>query len=235
MATLLVLGSKPDPVLPPVTAFDAVACANASGNSAARYGLADPLFTAVSAVVTTGIGSGKQSMKAMSGLRTKTLYFLPSTSRRANLLKNLILLPQQVRASQWWFRYALRRAGFHWDRFVHKPFDEYLKPITEDCLKDAVIAQQLDRKRPSTGLVALLIGLSLSQFDRFIISGFSFELTHAYAENPEIVERGTVISRHGDTDILLLRCLSERLGTICTTESAVHEQAQVPLFSDSSH
>ena len=39
MTTLLVLGSKPDPVLPPREAFDAVACANASGHSARRYGL----------------------------------------------------------------------------------------------------------------------------------------------------------------------------------------------------
>ena len=230
MATLLVLGSKPDPVLPPVKAFDAVACANASGYSAAKHGLPDPLFTAVSGVLTIGIGSGKQSMKAMSGLHTNTLYFVPRTSARANLVKNLVILHHHIRATPVWFRYAMKRAGFRWDRFERKPFNDYLATIPIACRDDADFAEQLDRKRPSTGLVALLIGLSLSQFDRFIISGFSFELTHAYGKNPEIAERGTAVSRHGDTDVLLLRCLSKTLATIYTTEPTVHERADVPLL-----
>ncbi len=234
MGTLLILGSKPDPVLPPATAFDAVACANASGYSAAQHDLPDPVFTAVSAVLTTGIGSGNQSMKAMSGLHTETLCFVPHTSRRANPLKNLRLLPQHVRSTPAWFRYALKRVGFRWDRFERKSFDEYLLAIPDACRNNRELVRQLARKRPSTGLITLLIGLSLDQFDHFIISGFSFELTHPYGSNPEISERGTAISRHGDTDIPLLHCLSEALGTIHTTEPTVHDRAQVPLLTTES-
>ena len=45
MNTLLILGSKPEPELPPVASYNAVACANGSGYSAARYGLLDPVYT----------------------------------------------------------------------------------------------------------------------------------------------------------------------------------------------
>lgn len=234
MATLLILGSKPDPILPLASAYDAVACANGSGFSAAQHGLPDPLFTAVSAVLTIGIGSGRQSMKAMSGLHTGTLYFVPRTSFRANFIKNIPIIHQHIRATPAWFRHALRRAGFRWDRFERRPFNRYLDAIPDACRNDHDVAQQLKRKRPSTGLVALLIGISLNRFDRFVISGFSFELTHAYGDNPEISERGTVTSRHVDTDILLLRCLSKTLGIIYTTEPTVNEQAQVPLLSSRS-
>ncbi len=77
MPTLLILGSKPDPALPPAASFDAVACANASGYSADRHGLPVPALTAISAVLTSGIGSGKQSLEALRGLRTEALYRVP--------------------------------------------------------------------------------------------------------------------------------------------------------------
>ena len=76
MSTLLVLGSKPDPALPPGDSYDAVACANASGYSAARHGLPVPAITAMSVILTSGIGSGKQSLKALHGLQTDTLYLV---------------------------------------------------------------------------------------------------------------------------------------------------------------
>jgi hypothetical protein len=54
MTTLLVLGSKPEPILPESAAYNEVACANASGRSACRHGLPIPRFTVVSAIVTSG-------------------------------------------------------------------------------------------------------------------------------------------------------------------------------------
>src|SRR5690606_35619523 len=70
MTTLLVLGSKPDPALPPRSDVDAVACANASGRSAADLGLPSPVLTAMSAVLTSGQPSGRHSLRALRGLRT---------------------------------------------------------------------------------------------------------------------------------------------------------------------
>ena len=52
MTTLLILGAKPDPVLPPASAWDDLACANASGFSAAQRGLPDPVFTVITAMLT---------------------------------------------------------------------------------------------------------------------------------------------------------------------------------------
>ena len=80
--------------------------------------------------------------------------------------------------------------------------------------------------------MALVIGMSLGSWDRFIMSGFNFELTHAYADNPEIEERGTSRSVHTDTDLLLLQRLSGVHGTIYTTEPAVNEHAGIPMLPD---
>ena len=87
MPTLLVLGSKPEPVLPPAAEYDALACANASGYSADRHGLPAPVLTAISAVVTSGIGSGNQSLKALHGLRTGELYRVPQFEKPRKLKK----------------------------------------------------------------------------------------------------------------------------------------------------
>ena len=82
MATLLILGSKPDPVLPPSDAFDALACANASGRSAARHGLPTPLFTVISAILTSGKQApNRLALEALAGLHTGTLYFYPRPAR----------------------------------------------------------------------------------------------------------------------------------------------------------
>ena len=85
-------------------------------------------------------------------------------------------------------------------------------------------------KKPSTGVITLLIGMSLGHYDRFIMSGFSFELTHAYADNPEIHQRGTTSSRHTPTDLQVLRRLVEIHGNIFTTEPAVNAQAGIPFL-----
>jgi hypothetical protein len=85
-------------------------------------------------------------------------------------------------------------------------------------------------KKPSTGVITLMIGMSLGSYDRFIMSGFSFELTHAYADNPEIHQRGTTLSRHTPTDLQVLRRLVEVHGSIFTTEPSVNAQAGIPFL-----
>ena len=62
------------------------------------------------------------------------------------------------------------------------------------------------------------------------MSGFNFQLTHAYAENPEIRQRGTTISWHTPTDLEVLRRLAEIHGNVFTTEAAVNELAGIPLL-----
>jgi hypothetical protein len=236
MATLLILGAKPDPVLPPASDWDDLACANASGFSAAKYGLPDPAFTAITAMLTVGSPAGLQSVQAMHGLHTGTLYFLYSTSRKTSLrqkhpIKFLRALLRAARVTPAGFRRAMSRAGYRWDHFVAAEVDSYVNAARNWCPADEKLFEQAASKRPSTGLVTLLIGLSLNRYDRFILSGFSFELTHAYAQHPGIDQRGTRESRHLPTDIQFLQCLSASLGNLFTTEPIVHELTGLPLLA----
>jgi hypothetical protein len=230
MPSLLVLGSKPDPALPPATRFTAVACANASGYSAARHGLPMPVFTAISAVVTSGIGSGEQSLKALHGLRTETLYRIPQLDKPMRLWKKIKSLPIAIKTSPVFFKSRLRQANYHWSTFIDRDPAYYLQLIGTLCRQDPRIMALVAEKKPSTGVITLMIGMSLGYYDRFIMSGFNFELTHAYADNPEIRQRGTALSRHTPTDLQVLRRLADIHGTLFTTETAVNEQAGIPLL-----
>jgi hypothetical protein len=230
MPTLLVLGSKPDPVLPPAAEFDAVACANASGYSANRHGLPAPVFTAISAVVTSGIGSGKQSMEALHGLRTEALYRVPQFDKPRKLRKKIKSLPIAIKTSPVYFKLRLRQAGYRWSTFVSRDAAFYQELIDTLCRHDPQIMELVAEKKPSTGVTTLMIGMSLGCYDRFIMSGFSFELTHAYADNPEIHQRGTTLSRHTPTDVQVLRRLVDLHGNIFTTEPTVNEQAGIPFL-----
>ena len=230
MPTLLVLGSKPDPVMPPAAEFDAVACANASGYSADRYGLPVPALTAISAVMTSGIGSGKQSLEALHGLRTGALYLVPQFDKRRKLKKKIRTLPITIKTSRIFFKFRLKQAGYHWKTFISRDAAFYHELIAEQFRHDPQIMALVAEKKPSTGVIALMIGMSLGHYDRFVMSGFSFELTHAYADNPEIHQRGTTLSRHAPTDLQVLRHLVDLHGNLFTTELTVNEQAGVPLL-----
>ena len=230
MSTLLVLGSKPEPCLPPAAEFAALACANAAGYSAAKYGLPAPVFTAMTAHLTSGIESGKQSLRAIRGLHTGTVYLIPRHEKSGRLWKKLKLLPVAVKTTPFYFKRGLRRNHFHWESFVNRDLEYYFGLIDTLCQGDAELMNRIRTKKPSTGVMALIIGMSLGSWDRFIMSGFNFELTHAYADNPEIRERGTVVSGHTSTDLLLLGRLAALHGNIRTTEPAVHAQTGIPLL-----
>jgi len=236
--TLLVLGSKPDPALPPAASYDAVACANGSGYSAVRYGLQDPVYTVVTSLIASGIESGKQSLKALEGLNTGTLYFLRRRERRSTRLGRLIHNLQNYRKKRFYriqpfyLKRILRSLHYEYKQFVALRPVQYDSLVEELCERDPEILAQLAKKRPSTGLITLVLGIDQQAYQRFILSGFSFELTHPYARNPEISERGTEVSEHATTDIMVIRYLSRRLGNIFTTESTVHERAGVPLLPE---
>ena len=113
-----------------------------------------------------------------------------------------------------------------------RPHAEYLRLVRELSSAAPDVLALVERKQPSTGMMTLAIGAGLEGFDRFILSGFSFELTHAYGTNPEIAERGTQVSGHADTDVAFLRHLTSTLGTVFTTEPVVTERTGVPLLPE---
>jgi hypothetical protein len=231
MSTLLILGSKPDPNLPCRSSYDEVACANASGFSAARHGLPTPAFTVMSAVLASGLPSGKQSLQALAGLKTTKLYFFPRPARGRTRLKKTMNSLAAIRTRPYFLKRKLQKLNYDFSDFIAPDWYFYDDMIKRLCDRDGGILETLARKQPSTGIIAVALGISLERYQRFIISGFSFELTHSYAANPEIEQRGTSASRHAATDIAVMSYLSGKFGNIFTTEKVVSECAGLPLFS----
>jgi hypothetical protein len=227
MTTLLVLGSKPDPALPERSAIDAVACANASGRSAADHGLPVPVLTAMSAILTSGQASGRHSLRALRGLRTGTLHMLPRHERGGGAARRLWRRARNFRMEPAWFRARLRAAGYRWERFETRPLADYHELVLRLCGGDPELREQFAHKHPSTGVFAVALALAVGRFERVVVAGMSFELTHAYGANPEIAERGSAASKHADTDVMVLARLARR-GDLFTTEPIVAERAGVP-------
>lgn len=232
MNNLLILGSKPEPALPPPTSYDCLACANASGFSAAQHGLPMPSYTVMTAVLTHR-ESGKQSLDALRGLRTDTLYFLARGEKKRGLLQTVAYHLRSLDMKPFYLKWRLRAVGYKYNAFVNKSYNFYDGLIMQLCDYDEEIMEQIHKKRPSTGIFTLAIGIAQQRYDKFIISGFSFELTRPYAVNPEIFEIGTTASRHTNTDIMVLSYLSRKYGNIYTTEEIVHERAGIPMLIES--
>jgi hypothetical protein len=233
MRSLLVLGSKPDPVLPPRGSFDALACANASGRSAAPYGMPAPLFTVISAIVTSGKQApNRLALEALAGLSTGTLYFYPRPARGGGRLERGLHAVRSFRTSAPYIRRRLRALPYRFERFENPGLERYHAMLAGLCDHDPELVAQMRAKQPSSGMLALAIGIAWHDFARYTLSGFSFEITHAYAANPLIGERGSAGSKHADTDIALLRHLSKKLQNIYTTEPAVNQRAGIPLLQD---
>jgi hypothetical protein len=231
MATLLVLGSKPAPALPPPGAFDALACANGSGRSAAAAGLPEPVFTVMSTVLTSGHKPANDlALEAIRGLRTGTLYLYPRPEPTGHPLERMVRAIKRYNVQPRYFKWRLDALGYHYETVVAWPRRAYHELALGLCGDDPAIAAVIAKKQPSTGIMALVIGMADPRFDRFVMSGFSFEITHAYAHNPLIDQLGTTRSKHLETDVAVLRRLAERHGTVFTTEYAVHEAAGIPLL-----
>ncbi len=231
--TLLVLGSKPDPVLPPRHAYDALACANGSGFSAARNGLAKPEFTVMSAILTSGLASGRHSLQAVSGLDTGRLYFLPRSPAKRTLGKRLLHPLRTYRISARCLKGALRSVGYRYQEFLDPGWDYYQSMFAGLCADRPEILELDHRKHRSSGIVAIALGLAREGYERLIISGFSFELTHAHGRNPDIDERRTIASKHAATDVAVIQHLAESRGSIFTTEPVVTERAGIPALPGS--
>ncbi len=231
MAGLLILGSKPEPRLPPREAYDALACANASGASAARCGLAPPAYTVISAVLTSDRKApNRLALEALRGLGTGDLYFYPRPAKGTGTLGRALHRLKTGKMQPSSFRRQLDRLGYRYARFLDPGLEHYLDVVRQLCGQDPEVLACLERKSPSTGMIAVALGLWEERYDRIIVAGFSFEITHAYAENPLIAERGSAESKHADTDIAVLRCLARRFDSLYTTEPVVAETAGLPLL-----
>lgn len=230
--SLLVLGSKPDPALPPRGAFEALACANASGYSAARHGLPAPTYTVLSAILTSGKASGSESIAALSGLMTDTVYFLPRPPKGDTAAKRVLNAARDLRMHPAVLRSRLNAVSYRYRHFADQGWRWYRDLVHGLCDHDPEIVEQVARKHPSSGIIALAIGLAQGRYQQLIITGFSFEVTHGYGANPEVAERGSAHSRHADTDIAVIRCLSRKHGNIFTTEQIVHARTGIPMLGD---
>jgi hypothetical protein len=229
---LLVLGSKPEPALPPVERVAAVVCANASGHSARRLGLPDPLLTVMTAVIASGKASDEHSLLAVRGLRTRTLYFLPRPkTERLGGAAWLVAIAKQWRMQPWWLRRRLAALDYHFERFEVRPAGWYHRLVVRLCGDDPEINRLIAGKQPSTGTIALALALEQPGFAQVVVSGFDYRLTHAYGTNPLVAERGDALSKHADTDVAIMAALARREPRLVTTERVVHERAGVPLFA----
>lgn len=231
MATLLVLGSKPKPCIPPQSAFDAVACANASGYSAVKHSLPSPRFTVVSSIVVAGKNeSNRQALRALSGLCTGRVYLFPRRPFRNKPWKQLLNPAKMFRTTAPYARRRLRMAGYQFDELVSRPAGDYLRTVLGLAGNDSQLEHLIAQKVPSVGVIAVAIGLADYRYDRVVLSGFSFEITHAHAENPLIASRGSTDSRHAETDVTALTLISRRSGALFTTEEVVHARTGIPLL-----
>jgi hypothetical protein len=229
--TLLVLGSKPEPALPPAGAVDVLACANASGASAARLGLPAPAFTVISTILASAkTPSNVLAMTALRGLSTGTVFVYPREPFSGNPMKRVLRAATAARSTAWFLRRSLDACGYRYERLVRRPLAFYLETIAGLCGGDERVAARIARKVPSTGAVAIALGLADARYGRVVISGFSFQITHAYADNPDIERRRSAASRHADTDIAVIAALGRRHRHLFTTEPVVHEATGVPML-----
>lgn len=227
---VLVLGAKPEPILPPPGSFDRVACANASGHSAAALGLPTPDFTVLTALLTDGSAAGRMRIESLRGLSTGIVYFYPQRLKGRTALQRGLFRLRTWRTMPFMLRRALAGVGYRYDRFEQRGTDAYRRLLLELCRNDPAVAAQLDRKQASSGTLAVALALAEPGVERVIMSGFSFELTQAAGMDPNIARRGTTASKHTPTDALVLRTLARHHPALVTTEPVVHELAGVPLL-----
>lgn len=231
MKTLLVLGSKPDPILPPVSGIDAVACANASGRSALGLALPQPALTVMSSVLVSGKNpSNRLALEAVAGLSTGSLYIYPRPPFSGRPLKKILNIKSVLRTTNPGLRLCLRNVGFNYDNIHFYDLRFYVDLVFKLCGECSDIRARVDEKVPSTGLIAILLGLHEPCYERIIVSGFSFEITHAYAQNPDIANRGSTTSLHASTDVAILARLAERDRRLFTSEPIVHQRTGLPLL-----
>jgi hypothetical protein len=236
MSTLLILGSKPNPVIPEVCAYADFSCVNGSGFSAAANDLGRPAFTVMTANLTSGKESGAQAIRAISGLETKKLYYLarsPTHYRKRSLRRRVKYYRSLKRMKPERLLQALDKVGYHYEEFIVYQGEDYFSLVSKMCGQDPEVCACLTKKQPSTGVYALVLGITSGLYDHFILCGFNLGRGHAYTE--EVTEGSSMApSRHVETDSAVLRALSRIYGDkLVTTEVELSNQTGMPLLETS--
>ena len=211
-----------------------MACANASGRSAASLGLPTPIFTVLTALLTDGSAAGRMRLASLRGLATGTVHFYPQRLKGRTGIERALFRLRTWRTMPFMLRRELGKAGYRYEHFTERSTEDYRRLILGLCRDDPEVAAQLDRKQASSGTLAVAIALAEPGVEQVIVSGFSFELTQAAGEDPNIARRGTTASKHIATDALVLRELAAHHSGLVTTEPVVHEVAGVPLLTPAS-
>ena len=211
---------------------------NASGFSADKHDLSRPAFTVMTPIIATNIESGRQSLVALTGLSTGTIYFLRPRNGGKRGISRLFQIIKSYREKPIWrtqpfyLKRKLQSISYHYKRLISFSPSFYDTLIEDLCDQSTTIVTQLRRNRPSSGVIALALAIDGGQYGRYIISGFNFELTHEYARNSDIIRRGRITSPHAETDVMVLQYLARKIGGIYTTEIAVNERANIPFLPD---
>ena len=79
--------------------------------------------------------------------------------------------------------------------------------------------------------MAIALGIAAGTYRSVMVSDFGFEITHAYARNPQIEERIITYSQDAGFDIAVLSYLARKYGTIYTSNAVVRERTGVPLLT----
>jgi hypothetical protein len=199
------------------------------------YGLPEPVITVMSTVLTSGHKPANDlALVAIRGLRTRQLYLYPRPESKGGLVRRLIRDLKRYNVKPWYFKRRLRSLDYAYDEIIAWPRETYHQLVFDLTGNDPAIERLVGQKQPSTGVMALALGIADGRFDRFVMSGFSFEITHAYAHNPLIDRLGTTVSKHAETDIAVLDRLASRHRNVFTTEPTVHERAGIPLLQTAS-
>ncbi len=183
----------------------------------------------ISAVLGSGNASDRHSLAALQGLVAGRVYFLPRPLPE-DPMRRLRFRLRNWRLQAPWVRHLLRRHGLRFDQFVQRPTESYDGLLLGLAGNGPELVDLVRHKRPSTGLVALALGLAEFGFAHAILAGFDFTLSHAYGHNPLIDQRGSALSKHADTDVALLAAIQRERGCLWTSEPAVAERTGIPLL-----
>ncbi len=210
--TLLILGGKPKPSIPPYKEYNDVACANASVYSASKYNIGVPVFTVLSSYFTAGDdGMSRKGMSKIEGLKSKKVFFLTVRNTEKSILKKMAKRIYMYKNSELYARYNLWRHNFDYDVFRSRSRKWYREVIN----KCGEIDIKPSDKGPSSGIISLAIGVESEKYDRYILSGFSFEHKKEYGGEEKY-------NPHKSYDVRFIKNIS-CYEKVLTTEEKVNE------------
>ena len=148
------------------------------------------------------------ALEAFGGLQIKRLFYYPRSLRGSTILGDGLRYLRTDKMRSGHFRRRLNSLPLAHDEFVVPglAYDHAL--IRRLCADDDTISRLIEAEQLSTGVMAIALGIAAGAYRSIIVSGFSFEITYAYARNPQIEEMGITNSQHAEIDIAVLSHLA---------------------------